>query len=58
MASLFFDNEEKKYLKQAIDKLEKENGTVIYSKDCENVYSNSCDRWDCFVSCDCANSWK
>lgn len=58
MGNLFFNNEEKKHLKQSIDTLEKENGTIIYSRTYSDEYSSSCDRWDCFVRCDCSDTWK
>lgn len=58
MSNLFFDKEERKILKKTVDTLEKENGIISYSKEYVDEYSNSCDRWDCFVRCDCSDSWK
>lgn len=55
MCSLFLNKTEKTKLSAALDTMEMRNGTAVYWND-EIVLSYRCKHWDCFISCNCANS--
>lgn len=51
---LKLSNSEMSNLNLVLKKLETKNGTSIYSSESDS--SSDCKRWDCFISCYCANS--
>lgn len=54
MSSLSIGTSGINVLRSKIEQLEKINGTSMYAIDAQTDYS--CNKWDCFVSCNCANS--
>ena len=57
MSELFLSSKEKETLRCKLSEMEDKNGcdSSITVVNCEK---NSCDEWDCFISCHCANSYK
>jgi hypothetical protein len=55
MNDLFLDNDEKKYLHCVLQVLEAANGSDLYSGTLAGNEAG-CKHYDCFVSCNCANS--
>lgn len=54
LGSLNLNDSEMKNLDLLLKKLEKKNGTKVYKS--KNCSSSDCKRWDCGISCYCANS--
>ena len=54
MSSLSIGASGMNVLRSKIEQLEKINGTSVYEVGVQTDYS--CNKWDCFVSCNCANS--
>lgn len=57
MTNLFLSKTEKAALNHSVEALESKNGTVIYNS-IYNASRDDCKRWDCSISCYCANSYR
>lgn len=55
MANLFLSSTEKTKLNHTLSSMEMMNGSNIYSSVCCASHDD-CKRWDCSISCYCANS--
>ena len=57
MSELFLSSKEKETLRCKLSEMENKNGKdiLIDTTDCE---FSDCYRWDCPISCYCANSYK
>lgn len=59
MSTFFFENEEVTKVDTVVGKLEETNGKTCYDYDnCSEYSKYSCDKWDCWGKCYCAQTWK
>lgn len=57
MANLFLSSTEKTKLNHTLSSLEEIRGDHVYTSVCSEAHSG-CDKWDCWGSCYCANSYE